>query len=80
MVSIDYAKPSVQYPMTVYRFGNVSLKSPNKGAGASSKAKTSDFDADFHINELGDMDFFDEEDSYDEEEDNGYDVYEDDED
>ncbi len=80
LVSIDDAKPSVQYPITVYRFGNVSLKSPNKGVGASSKAKTSDFDADFHINELGDMDFFDEEDSYDDEEDNGYDVYEDDED
>ena len=26
LVSIDDAKPSVQYPITVYRFGNVSIK------------------------------------------------------
>ena len=84
LLEINDEKPAVNYPITVYRFGNVPLKAPSKNGAASGKNKSSamplldddfgDFDADFKETSFDDDDDFD-----DEEEDTGYnDVFEED--
>ena len=83
-MEINDEKPAVNYPITVYRFGNVPLKAPSKNGAASGKNKSSamplldddfgDFDTDFKETSFDDDDDFD-----DEEEDTGYnDVFEED--
>ena len=67
--------PAVNYPITVFRFGNVPLKAPSKSS-AGSKSKKSNImmmDDDFGFDEFENANFSDEEDSsYDDEEDEGY--------
>lgn len=85
LLEINDEKPAVNYPITVYRFGNVPLKAPSKNGAASGKNKSSamplldddfgDFDADFKETSFDD----DDDDFDDEEEDTGYnDVFEED--
>lgn len=38
LTEIQEDKPGVQYPLTVYRFGNVPLKVPGKSGGAAKKS------------------------------------------
>lgn len=69
--------PAVNYPITVFRFGNVPLKAPSKSSGVSSRTKKqglpiadSDFSFDEDLPETAfnaDVDDFD-----DDEEDEGY--------
>ena len=73
LVEIIDEKPAVNYPITVYRFGNVPLKAPSKSGGSGKKSVATafleddfaDIDADFKD------DFVDEFDD-DEEEDDGF--------
>lgn len=83
LIAIEEAKPSVKYPITVYRFGNVPLKAPTKSAGGKTKkAIMPILDDDFAFDEDFSADFSDEIDTYDDEEEVGYgdDIYEEDED
>lgn len=85
LLEIIDEKPAVNYPITVYRFGNVPLKAPSKSGSSNGKNKNSvmplldddfdDFDADFK-----ETSFDDEDDDYnDDEEETGYnDVFEED--
>ncbi|OJX28150.1 MAG: hypothetical protein BGO86_02190 [Chryseobacterium sp. 36-9] len=85
LLEINDEKPAVNYPITVYRFGNVPLKAPSKNGSDNSKGKKSampfmdddfgDFDAEFK-----EENFDDEDDDYnDDEEETGYnDVFEED--
>lgn len=83
LVEISDEKPAVNYPITVYRFGNVPLKAPGKSSGKSIGKSMPLMDDDF-----GDFmefdtpnNFADEEDddfADEEEEDYNDDVYEDD--
>lgn len=85
LLEINDEKPAVNYPITVYRFGNVPLKAPSKNGNDNSKGKKSampfmdddfgDFDAEFK-----EENFDDEDDDYnDDEEETGYnDVFEED--
>lgn len=83
LIAIEEEKPSVKYPITVYRFGNVPLKAPAK-SGISGKTKKAimPIEDDFAFEENFSADFSDEADDYDdEEEETGYaDDYYDDED
>lgn len=61
-------KPAVNYPITVFRFGNVPLKAPSKSGGSGSKAVMplldddfDDIDSDFKGEEFDDDGFDDEE-------------------
>lgn len=86
LLEINDEKPSVNYPITVYRFGNVPLKAPSKnGKSSNGKSKTSampfmddefgDFDSEFKETSFDDED----EDYNDDEEESGYnDVFEED--
>ncbi|QIY83111.1 pRiA4b ORF-3-like protein [Epilithonimonas bovis DSM 19482] len=86
LLEINDEKPSVNYPITVYRFGNVPLKAPSKNGNSSNgKSKTSampfmddefgDFDSEFKETSFDDED----EDYNDDEEESGYnDVFEED--
>ena len=85
LLEINDEKPALNYPITVYRFGNVPLKAPSRNGSSNGKSKNSvmpildedfdDFDTDFK-----ESSFDDEEDDYgDEEEETGYnDVFEED--
>lgn len=85
LLEINDEKPAVNYPITVYRFGNVPLKAPSKNGSDNGKGKKSampfmddvfgDFDAEFK-----EENFDDEDDDYnDDEEETGYnDVFEED--
>lgn len=85
LLEINDEKPAVNYPITVYRFGNVPLKAPSKNGSDNGKCKKSampfmdddfgDFDAEFK-----EENFDDEDDDYnDDEEETGYnDVFEED--
>lgn len=85
LLEIIDEKPAVNYPITVYRFGNVPLKAPSKSGSSNGKGKNSvmplldddfgDFDAEFK-----ETSFDDEDDDFDDdEEETGYnDVFEDD--
>ena len=84
LVAIEDEKPSVNYPITVFRFGNVPMKAPGKNSGASgAKSKKSAMplmDDDFSFDEdFSSTGFADEDDSFDDEEDEGYndDVFDD---
>ncbi|WP_292010458.1 hypothetical protein [Chryseobacterium sp.] len=87
LIEVIDEKKGLNYPITVYRFGNVPLKAPSKsGSGGASKGKKSalplmddfNFDDDFS----GGGNFADEDDSYDDEEEDDYndDLFEDEED
>lgn len=84
LIEVMDEKPAVNYPITVYRFGNVPLKAPGKNGGAKSKKSIMPlmddedgfgFDDDF---ESGD--FSDEDETFDDEETEDYadDVFEED--
>lgn len=84
LLEIIDEKPAVNYPITVYRFGNVPLKAPSKNGNDNGKSKKS---ALFMDDDFGDFDsefnegnFEDEDDDYnDDEEETGYnDVFEED--
>jgi hypothetical protein len=76
LIEIIDETPAVNYPITVFRFGNVPLKAPSKSS-AGSKSKKSNLmmmDDDFGFDEFENANFSDEVESYDdEEEDEGYD-------
>lgn len=75
LISIEEIKPSVNYPITVYRFGNLPLKAPGKSASLGAKSKKTNstpiFEDDFMIEDLDDSIFSNEDDfnSYDDDDD-----------
>lgn len=83
LIEINEEKPAVNYPITIYRFGNVPLKAPSKSSSSKSKISNIELmDDDFGFDDFGNNDFSDEEENFDEEENDGYgdDSFEDDED
>lgn len=84
LISTADEKPAVNYPITVYRFGNVPLKAPGKSKGGSSKGMKNpmalledDFSFDDDLSVSG---FDDDEDAFDDgEEEDFNDVFEEDE-
>lgn len=87
LIDVTEEKPAVNYPITVYRFGNVPLKAPSKNgvSGGSSKKSAIPFmDDDFGFEDDFKSANFDDEDEFgdDDEEEEGYndDIFEDDED
>jgi len=71
LVEIIDEKPAVNYPITVYRFGNVPLKAPGKNSGSKKGAMPlmdMDFNDDFSEFDTSEN-FADEDDSFDDEED-----------
>lgn len=62
----DKEKPSVNYPLTVYRYGAIPLKSPNKGFDTTVSLNDFDFDelqkmdSDFDLEDQEDFGFDDE--------------------
>lgn len=64
-------KPSVNYPITVYRFGNVPLKAPAKQGSKSSSALLADDDLSSYLDEGLSGDFDDEDDFDDDDDDTG---------
>ncbi len=69
LVEISEEKPAVNYPITVFRFGNVPLKAPSKSGGSSKSSMASVFmDEDFGDLEGEFKDDYDEEDFVDDEE------------
>ena len=82
LVEIYDEKP-VNYPITVFRFGNVPLKAPSKSGGNSSRKSAMplmDDDFGFEGDDYGSQNFADEDDdSFDDEEEEGYgdDVFDD---
>ncbi|WP_124640663.1 IS1096 element passenger TnpR family protein [Amniculibacterium aquaticum] len=84
LIEVIDEKPAVNYPITVFRFGNVPMKAPGK-SGATSKSKKSAMplmDDDFGFDDFENSNFSDEDDdSFDDDEENdgyGDDFYEDD--
>lgn len=78
LVEIIDEKPSVNYPITVFRFGSVPLKAPGKsggakGAKASAVGIVEDMEGFEFESSFGDDQFDSDEDSYDDEDDLGYD-------
>lgn len=74
LVEIIEEKPAVNYPITVFRFGNVPLKAPSKSGGSG---KSAAMPAAFMDEDFGDIDGefkddFDDEFEDDEEEEDGY--------
>ncbi len=73
LVETGEETPAVNYPITVYRFGNAPLKAPGKNTGGSGKGRKSAvplMEDDFGFNEeFNDAEFSDEDDFDDEEED-----------
>lgn len=74
LVEIIEEKPAVNYPITVFRFGNVPLKAPSKSGGSG---KSAAMPAAFMDEDFGDIDGefkddFDDEFGDDEEEEDGY--------
>ncbi len=69
LIEIIDEKPAVNYPFTVYRFGNVPLKAPKKSGSKTSNAKPAkpvmdlDFDDDFSSFETN-ASFEDDDDDY----------------
>lgn len=78
LIEIEEEKPSVNYPITGYRFGNVPLKAPSKSGSSngsgSKKSAMSIMDDDFGFEEdFKTVSFEDEDDDYnDDDEDDGY--------
>jgi hypothetical protein len=82
LIEIIDEKNAVSYPITVYRFGNVPLKAPNKSsAGTKSKKSAMPLlDDDFGFDEFENSNFSDDTDDFDDEDDNddyGDDFYDD---
>ncbi len=75
LIEITDEKPAVNYPITVYRFGNVPLKAPGKSSGSSRRAAMPlmdmDFNDDFSEFETG-SNFADEDDDNFDDEDEEY--------
>lgn len=71
LVEVSDEKPAVNYPITVYRFGNMPMKAPAKSTTKSKKSAIIDDEFAFY-NEDFSADFSDENDYDDEEEDDGY--------
>ena len=73
LIEIAEEKPAVNYPITVYRFGNVPLKAPGKSTGSSNKSAMPfmdmDFDEDLSEFETGKSFADDDDDNFDDEED-----------
>ncbi|KNB61493.1 MULTISPECIES: IS1096 element passenger TnpR family protein [Chryseobacterium] len=88
LVEVNPETKGVNYPITVYRFGNAPLKAPSKsGSGAGSKNKKSalpllEDDFGFEDDFAGGSTFVDEDDSFDDDEDDDYndDVFDDEDD
>ena len=87
LLEIVDEKPAVNYPITVYRFGNVPLKAPSKSSTGGSKKKSTmpliDDDFGFEDDFAVTTSFEDEdEDNFDDEEEESYDddVFEDEDD
>jgi len=88
LVEVNPETKGVNYPITVYRFGNAPLKAPSKsGIGAGSKNKKSalpllEDDFGFEDDFAGGSTFVDEDDSFDDDEDDDYndDVFDDEDD
>lgn len=83
LLEISDEKPAVNYPITVFRFGNVPLKAPNKSGNTSTSTKKQSnigiLDDDFMFDESFNSEFSDEYDTEEEEEDDfGDDFYGDD--
>lgn len=73
LIEIIDEKPAVNYPITVYRFGNVPLKAPSKSGGAGKKSVATAFmDDDFAEIDADFKDDFVDEFGDDEEEDDGF--------
>lgn len=78
LVEITDEKNAVNYPITVFRFGNVPLKAPGKSSAAPAKAKKSTMpsmdDFNFEDDDFSSQTFDDDDDfaSDDEEEDDNY--------
>lgn len=72
LVEIIDEKPAVNYPITVFRFGNVPLKAPSKSGGSSKAASAVFMDDDFVNLDSDFKDDFDDEFATDDEEDDGY--------
>ncbi len=76
LIEIIDEKPAVNYPITVYRFGNVPLKAPgkNKASGKSSAMPFMDMDFNDDISSFESGNEFSDEDdeSFDDEEEEGY--------
>ncbi|MDR2206519.1 MAG: plasmid pRiA4b ORF-3 family protein [Flavobacteriaceae bacterium] len=72
LIEISEEKPSVNYPITVYRFGNVPLKAPGRSSDFSKKTSMPLMDDDFHdeFSELSSEHFDDDANHFDDEEDN----------
>lgn len=88
LVEVNPETKGVNYPITVYRFGNAPLKAPSKsGSGAGSKNKKSalpllEDDFGFEDDFAGGSTFVDEDDSFNDDEDDDYndDVFDDEDD
>jgi len=81
LVEIIEETKGVNYPITVYRFGNVPLKAPSKGGGSKKRSAMPLLDDDFSFEDDfgGSTNFEDEDDdSFDDEEEENYndDVFE----
>jgi hypothetical protein len=73
LIEIVDEKNAVQYPITIFRFGNVPLKAPGKSvASKPKKSSLSMMDEDFGFDEFENANFSDEDDYEDEEEMDGY--------
>lgn len=48
LIEINEGTPAVNYPITVYRFGNVPLKAPGKNTGSGKKSRIPLMDMDFN--------------------------------
>jgi len=88
LVEVNPETKGVNYPITVYRFGNAPLKAPSKsGSGAGSRGKKSampllEDDFGFEDDFAGGSTFVDEDDSFDDDEEDDYndDVFDDEDD
>lgn len=76
VVEIVEEKPAVNYPITVFRFGNVPLKAPGKSGGSSSRKSAMPVmndDFDNFDDDFGSGSFADEDDeSFEDDEEDGY--------
>lgn len=82
LVEVIEETKGVNYPITVYRFGNVPLKAPSKSGGSKKKSAMPLMDDDFGFEDdfSSVSSFEDEDDSFDDEDDYNDDVFDDEED
>lgn len=75
LVEIIEEKPSVNYPITVFRFGNMPMKAPSKSGkknGKNSILPSLEDNFDEFVDGYDSSDFADEDDNFDEEEDDNF--------